>query len=71
VKFKSAANLQFKDSFIDYFRCQMEQWLKIKMMVSHVLENGHKKNGQMEQSAASEDEEEVCAKYIQNFKFSC
>jgi hypothetical protein len=44
----------------------MEQWLKIKMMVSHVLENGHKKNGQMEQSAASE--EEVCTKYIQNFQ---
>ena len=35
----------------------MEQWLKIKIMVSlQVLENGKMENSQMEQSAASEDE---------------
>jgi hypothetical protein len=37
----------------------MEQWLKIKIMVSQVLENGKMENSQTEQSAASEDEEEV------------
>jgi hypothetical protein len=36
----------------------MEQWLKIKIMVSQVLENGKLENSQTEQSAASEDEEE-------------
>ena len=35
----------------------MEQWLKIKIMVSQVLKDGKMENSQTEQLAASEDEE--------------
>jgi hypothetical protein len=37
----------------------MEQWLKIKIMIDQVLEDGKKEKSEPEQSEASEDEEEV------------